>query len=227
MPYHIGLEDIEPDHWVAWVFTLPGCFAASTTADAATACVPAAIAARLDHLSTRGRARERDADVTISVVDTFHSFISTGDYVVNAFFADDRRPIALDEVDDALWVLDESRHDLLATVGRLSPMQRSEPIAGEARGSIDGILEHIAWTEWWYFDRLGLAFAREMMATDPVAKLEQVREQTQAHLPVLVRKDCVVELSGEQWSARKVLRRTLWHERDHVNHLARLIGGEG
>jgi len=32
----------------------------------------------------------------------------------------------------------------------------------------------------------------------------------------------VVALAGEVWSARKVLRRSLWHERDHTQHILQL-----
>jgi hypothetical protein len=27
MPYRVAVEDIEPQHWVAWVVDVPGCFA--------------------------------------------------------------------------------------------------------------------------------------------------------------------------------------------------------
>ncbi len=33
----------------------------------------------------------------------------------------------------------------------------------------------------------------------------------------------VAGLDGELWSPRKVLRRTLWHERDHTGHIRKLI----
>jgi hypothetical protein len=32
----------------------------------------------------------------------------------------------------------------------------------------------------------------------------------------------VATLSGETWSARKVLRRAMWHERDHTQHIRKL-----
>jgi hypothetical protein len=39
---------------------------------------------------------------------------------------------------------------------------------------------------------------------------------------VLATRKGVVTLSGETWSARKVMRRTLWHERDHTAHILKL-----
>ncbi|MDW8214000.1 MAG: hypothetical protein RMJ55_10615 [Roseiflexaceae bacterium] len=36
-------------------------------------------------------------------------------------------------------------------------------------------------------------------------------------------KRVVAGQGGEVWSARKVVRRALWHERDHTQHIARLL----
>ena len=33
----------------------------------------------------------------------------------------------------------------------------------------------------------------------------------------------VVAVDGEFWSPRKMLRRTLWHERDHTEHIHNLL----
>lgn len=98
-----------------------------------------------------------------------------------------------------------------------------QPIPGEKRDSIAGVLDHIAWAEWWYFDRLNQAFPRSEMPGDPLTKLEKVRAQTRARLPKLVGDAQVVERVGEQWSARQVLRRTLWHERDHIEQIKELM----
>jgi uncharacterized damage-inducible protein DinB len=160
----------------------------------------------------------------VQVAEVFHSFVSKGDYVVNAFFEDDRRSLTYDEVEHGLWLLECSRRDLLALIERMSSGKLDEPVTGEVQGSIRGILNHVAWAEWWYFDRLNLAFAREGMPEETFSKLDKVRAQTRAQLPKLVGDRRVVERVGEQWSARKVLRRTLWHERDHTQHIARLLG---
>jgi hypothetical protein len=33
----------------------------------------------------------------------------------------------------------------------------------------------------------------------------------------------VVGVEGEMWSPRKVLRRAVWHERDHTEHIRKLL----
>ncbi len=224
MLYHLGVEDMEPNHWIAYVFELPACYSSAQTRAEAIGRASAAIADHLTWLSQRGRAPLAcDTKVEVAVAEDFRSYTSEGDYIVNAFFADDRRPLARADIEEASWLLHQTRRDLLALVQQISTERLTQPIAGEARGSIAGILDHIAWAEWWYFDRLNLSFARNEMPADPFAKLEKVRAQTMTRLSELIGNERVVEKSGEQWSARKVLRRALWHERDHTQQIAPLI----
>jgi hypothetical protein len=47
-----------------------------------------------------------------------------------------------------------------------------------------------------------------------------VREQFAEVLPKLVGDERIVTRVSEPWSARKILRRALWHERDHTQQIA-------
>jgi hypothetical protein len=98
-------------------------------------------------------------------------------------------------------------------------MQR--PIPGE-RWPLGGIVHHVARSELFYLDRLGLAFARGELSPEPLDAIEQVRERLRSVLSALSAHTGVVALAGEVWSARKVLRRALWHERDHAQHILKL-----
>jgi uncharacterized damage-inducible protein DinB len=203
---------------------LPGCFSSAFTQEEVIAQTPARISEYFAWLASHGRVTSLPKDpIEVQVAEVFRSFISEGDYVVNAFFEDDRRPLTSGELEDVFWLLDRTRRDLLAVIQPIPAARLHQPIPGEVQGSIAGILDHIAWAEWWYFDRLGLAFNRAEMPEDPFAKLAKVRAQTRARLPELVGDDRVVERVGELWSPRKVLRRTLWHERDHTQHIAKLM----
>jgi len=51
-----------------------------------------------------------------------------------------------------------------------------------------------------------------------------VRDHFNSLLPRLDGVDHVVGLEGEIWSPRKALRRALWHERDHTEHIRKLLG---
>ncbi len=225
MVYHLGVEDIEPKHWVAFVFDHPGCFSSATTQAQAIANAPARIAEYFDWLASYDCAMpSRSASIEVQVAEAFHSFTSASDpdYVVNAFFEDDWQQLTRDEVESALALLGYSRRDLLTLIEKFSPAQLAEPIPGDAKNPIVKILDHIAWAEWWYFDRLSLAFPRVEMRGEIFAKLDKVRAQTRAQLPRLIGDNRIVEKVGEQWSPRKVLRRTLWHERDHMEQIKKL-----
>jgi ferritin len=72
-------------------------------------------------------------------------------------------------------------------------------------------------------DRLGLAFPRADVPEEPLARLEKVRKYFNKVLLELEGVKQVVGVHGEFWSPRKVLRRALWHERDHVDHIRKLV----
>jgi hypothetical protein len=90
------------------------------------------------------------------------------------------------------------------------------------RWSIDGILRHVGGAEWWYMDRLGLAIPREQVPDEPFERLEKVRAHLISVLPRLIGSAQVVGINGEIWSPRKLLRRAVWHERDHKAHIEKL-----
>jgi uncharacterized damage-inducible protein DinB len=118
-------------------------------------------------------------------------------------------------------LLQATRADLEAALQGLSQEDLGVEFPGE-RWTILGILEHVANAEQWYFDRLGLAQPTAEMRSDPLERIVRVRDHTLATLPLLTTRTGVLTLSGETWSARKVMRRTLWHERDHTVHILKL-----
>jgi hypothetical protein len=155
--------------------------------------------------------------VEVRLVETFYAFPDTGDpdYLVNAFFEDDRRPLTYWEIAVALRLLEWTRQDLQQLLRSATP----EQLAGPA----GGLLAHIANAENWYFSRLGLAVERTQLPDDPVERLAAVRANSRGQLLHLHGDEQVTRLTGEQWSARKILRRTLWHERDHTRQLRQLL----
>ncbi len=223
MRYHLGVEDMEPDHWVAYVFDLPGCFSRARTLDGALSEVPERIRAHLQWLVAHGARTELVSEpIEVELAETCRSVVLDDGYIVNAFFADDRRPLTPYDADGGLWLLENFRRDLLELIIGL----RDEELRGPRRGaqSIEEILMHVAWAEWWYVDRLGNAFAREEMPLDPIVALRQVREQLASALPQWVGDVRDISRVSEHWSARKVLRRALWHERDHTEQVRSMLG---
>ena len=222
MEYRLGVEDIEPYRWLAWVLDLPGCFADGATEAGAVAAAPAAIRAYFAWLATHGAVPVGPpAEVTVQVAEVFHGYIGQGDYWVNALFADDRRPLTPADVDTDLRLLAYTRQDLAGLVAGLAPAALAAPHPTAQNASITSLLQHMATAERWYFANLGLE--QPDLPPDPLRALDQVRAQTRAWLPTLIGDGRIWEHSGEAWSARKVLRRTLWHERTHTAQVGRLL----
>jgi predicted RNase H-like HicB family nuclease len=219
MPYVVCAEEVE-DHWVAHVPDLPGCFASDKERDAAINAVPAAIQEYVAWCSNHGL-HVSGISGPMVVDEVIRSWMYEDEYEVNAFFAADRPPIVADELAELELLLGASRSDLSTVVADLDEEVLLKEFAGE-RWPIAGILGHVAGSEWWYLDRLGLAFSRADLPEDPFDRLRVVREHLLASLPALPKRLGVVTLGGETWSARKVIRRTLWHERDHTQHILKL-----
>lgn len=145
-----------------------------------------------------------------------------------AFFDWDGQATTSSEIETTLRLLSYSRQDLLDLVHRL-PRQEWFKRPGDGQRTVTAILRHIANVEWWYISRIVdfpvptdgypdevlrfLAWTRHRVA----ARLRSLSsaERTRIALPD---RD-----SGELWSARKVLRRLLYHERYHIAQLRTLI----
>lgn len=219
MPYVVCAEEVE-DRWVAHVPDLPGCYSSQKERDAAISAVPTAIQ---EYVAWCGRHGLHVSGISGPMVvdEVIRSWMYEDDYEVNAFFAADRPPLLADEVQEITSLLDGTRKDLAEAVEGLDEDALVKEFSGE-RWPIAGILGHIAASEWWYFDRLGLAFSRADLPDDPLDRLSVVRQHVLVTLPQLPKRLGVVTLGGETWSARKVVRRMLWHERDHTQHILRL-----
>lgn len=219
MPYIVCTEEVERQ-WVAFVPDLPGCFATHKDLQSAIGAIPAAIEAYIAWCAAHGL-RVSGLSGPMVVDEVIRTWNYDTDYEVNAFFASDRPPLVADELPEIERLLQATRRDLLASVDGLEPDELLHDFPGE-RWPIAGILGHVASAEWWYLDRVGLAFSRSDVPEDPFDRLEAVRAHFIASLPALAKRAGVVTMSGETWSARKVVRRALWHERNHVEHILKL-----
>jgi uncharacterized damage-inducible protein DinB len=155
------------------------------------------------------------------VSEVIRSWFYEPEYEVNAFFASDRPPLSEDEIPEFERFLHATRKDLLASVAEMTQEDFDRELAGE-RWPIRGVLHHLADAEWWYLDRMGLAGASRELPDDAFERLRRVREHFLSQLKLLCGRTGVATLSGETWAARKVLRRAIWHERDHADHIAKM-----
>lgn len=228
MRIRLAVEDMEPNHWIAWALDHPACFSSATTAAEAVAQAPRKIAGYFSWLTSHECSLSTiNEPIETEVVETFNSFLCSADpeFIVNAFFEDDHRPLGYWDIEIALRLLIWTRQDLLGLIRSIPQDQLTKAIVGEVRGSIIGILKHVAGAENWYFEQLGLGLEPTQLPADPVEMLAVVRANTQARLMMLVGDERVTKNCDELWSARKVVRRTLWHERDHTQQIAQSLAG--
>ena len=219
MPYVVCAEEMEA-RWIAHIPDLPGCFSSADERDEAIGAAPKAVEAYVAWCAAAG-IRISGVSPPMVVSEVVRAWQYEPEYEVNAFFAADRPPVAADELPEYQRLLEAARRDLLQAVDGLDPEAMQRPIPGE-RWPLGGIVHHVARSELWYLDRLGLAFPRGELSPEPLEAIQQVRQRMMTVLTALSGQTGVVALAGEVWSARKVLRRTLWHERDHTQHIVKL-----
>ena len=236
MLIRIGVENGFDGHSIAWALDYPGCAAHGADGPEAVIRMPQ----RLLFYAHRIAARVADpwwqvGNFDLRVVQTFESFNvnpagervpadTPGSYEVNAFFEDDRRPLGAEEIQYGLAMLGWNRADLLEIVSGLDDATLDRMQTGE-HWSVRGILRHLGKSEWWYLDRLGLAeSSMEELPKDELELMAYSRDQLVQILPSLAgRDDLLRECNSELWSPRKLLRYTIWHEMDHIEHIVRLI----
>jgi hypothetical protein len=232
MLFRIGMENNVEGRSLAWVLGHPGCFAYGKDSDAALEAAPAAIQDYItwigSHIDDNWLAPD---EIEVHLEESWDVYgineeyeLDQDGYEVNAWFLHDWKPLTRVDFMRGLQLLSMSRMELMQTVKDLSPTGLDEKRPGE-RWSIAGILGHVGGAEWWYMDRLGLAFPREQVPEDPFERLKAVRTHLLKALPSLVDSQQVVGINGEFWSPRKLLRRAVWHERDHSEHIVKLLAG--
>jgi hypothetical protein len=228
----VGIENDNDDRSIGWALEHPGCFSYGADAAGAGAAMQQAVCDYADWIDRHEPSWLATQDVEIRVEESFDSYFDRAQrgpdtYMVESFFRYDWKCLTALDIQRACKLLAWSRADLLDTVAGLSAAQLDAAYPGE-RWSINGILRHIGGAEWWYQERIGLPFpeSEHDVPADPFERLETVRAHFLEVLPGLEGLGKVTGLDGELWSPRKVLRRALWHERDHTQHIRKLLAGD-
>jgi len=233
MLYRIGLENNNDDRTIAWALDHPGCFAYGVDSEEAQKNFPQAARSYAAWIAQHGGSW-LDDEVDVRVEETFDAYFITptfergergkDTFMVESFFLNDWKPLKPHEIEHALQLLAWSRADLLSIIQGLSAEKLAEIYPNE-RWAINGILNHIGGGEWFYQERIGYPFPEneDDLPSDPLERLQMVREHFTALLPKLDGVFKVIGVEGEIWSPRKMLRRALWHERDHTEHIRKLL----
>lgn len=146
------------------------------------------------------------------------------------FFATDREPVTAAEVDGFIRQMACARADLLAlTHGLSDALLDRAPAPGS--WPIRQILRHVAGAEQWYLTRiLGPGNVPRLRPSRSVwERLERTRALALEHLQALseAQRSELIATQGEMWTARKVFRRFLEHEREHQAHVLEVLGAIG
>jgi hypothetical protein len=233
MKFRVGIENNnEGIRTMAWALEHPGCYAYGENGEKALAALPGAIRTYSQWIGQHEPSWLKAENVELEVAGVWDSYYinpdfervneANGNYMVDAWFQHDWKPLTDEEIERALKLLDWSRTDLLKLVETLPPSKLDQTYPGE-KWSINGILNHLGASEWWYMDMIGKAFAKKQLPKTPKERIEKVRAALVKLLPKLEGVKLVIGEQGEFWSPRKVLRRAVWHERDHTVHIRKLI----
>jgi len=231
MHIRIGLEKYPQGRTLAFALDYPGCFAYGD--DDAEVMIRLPLALLKHEIWIKDHTDEpwiQLDEMDFSVEEVFnvhymdaHLRPALEGYEVNAFFRDDWHVLTSEEIQQALLIFRWQREELLAGISTLSNeiYERQYP---DQRWSILGILKHIANAENWYLDRLDYeTISKEDMPSDPIERLDKMQSLIESTLPLFDNNDKVIGKQGEIWSCRKIIRRILWHQRDHIEHIKQLV----
>jgi predicted RNase H-like HicB family nuclease len=221
-----GIENLESECWVLTVFDLLGCYSSGRTEEEAVAQAGRRVRQYFEWLGRKdGNPAPFEEAVQVTIIERVTAFPWTKDpaLTVHAFFEDDARPLRLWDLDVACRLLEWSRKDFLLLLGRLLPDSLVSMENIPTWNTLDGLMNHMWETENAILDRMGTAVDVANMPGDAVGRLERIRAEFLEQLPRWAESDSVREAFGERWSARKALRRVLWHERCHIWQLEELV----
>ena len=228
------------------VLGLPGCITLEPSSDAATAALHDAVRDYGAWLQRHGERPDFDAGEGVAVVERIARgpYGSGGEM---ALFAVDREPVSDADITRTLILLEYTRADFLSAWEALPAAARTWHPDPDARIPLE-IVEHVRNADWWYFNRIRedldeptidpdiqvhhhvyrVEFAGRTEHFDLLASLHAVRAWLREELPTLTAEEREqvftprahpTDNPNEQWTARKMLRRMLEHEREHTANL--------
>lgn len=235
MQIRVGMENNIEGRTLAWALDFPGCFAYGDDETDALIRLP------IDLLNFEIWVKDHTSNPWVNfegldfrVVEHYKTHFINDRYdimpdgqgtEINAWFVDDWRPLTEEDINHALLVFQWQRDELLAGLTTIEQNILEKEWPGQ-RWNIIGIAKHIANAEFWYLQRLGLVnFGREALAEDMEERLGQTAAIIHDQFPKFIGDGKVIGIDGEFWSYRKLVRRTLWHQRDHIEHIKELVFG--
>jgi len=209
----VGLETGADGMVMAHGLSLPGCVAAGASAQAAVAAFQQAVMEWLWLLAAAGeRVPPPSAELELAVDEWLQTDARVSLGETTALFDDDLRPLLQDEAEAGVRMLGALRGRMLARVRR----RPDALLDAETPGGMTArrVMEELARAQWWMLSRLGATPMAEV-PEKTLARLDTAMALVVDRLTTLPddARDRRLELDGEEWTPRKVLRRLLWLER--------------
>lgn len=208
----VGLEEGSDGSILVHSFGIPGCVAAGATPEEALDEFATVLSEWLSFREERGLTvppRERELEIAVDEWIRSDAEVSAGES--QACFEWDMVGLRDAEINEGLHALGDLRGRLLRAM-RGVPRAELEKMAW-GHLTLRRILDELARAQWWTLTRLGASPLAEV-PEHPVARLDTAMALVVQQFTGLAReaRDRVVELDGEVWTPRKVLRRLLWLE---------------
>ena len=212
----IGLEQGADGHLWAHPLEPAGCAGAGPSPADAVAEFERDLVEWLRFLASAGElVPPREAEVEIAVDEWIETDARAGAGESAVLFAADLRPLTDDELRRGVRLLGDLRGTLLARIRAIPRREVEAALDAPAEGgwTVRQVLEELARAQWWTLSRLGAS----PMAETPdstIGRLDTAMALVVQHLGHLDpdRRGTRIELDGEEWTPRKVLRRLLWLE---------------
>src|SRR5438132_5399407 len=205
----------EEAYWLAHVPVLRGRLASGTTRDEPLATARRAFRAYLELLDARGVSIQHWKDLDPN---TFQVRDLPADRVV----PEDIGGLEEHELRDFLHQFEASRAALLSLVREISA-EEIERKPTETMWSVREALEHVMLTEASLLSRL------EKWPADPYNTLQAVHRMAFQRFTVMEPGDTELDhvVMGRRWTTRKVMRRMLEHEFEHLGHIKEIVAALG
>jgi predicted RNase H-like HicB family nuclease len=236
--------NLEGGHWwYAHIVELPGCFTRGASREEVVSLLQSAVEERIRWL------RERGFDYPMlsgfKVIEEQHDIPELGESGgVVALFKSDMEPLDESATSEAIKLMTFHRKELLETVGELTK-DELDIISILGKRNVRQDICHIINAEEWYVSRLGLRYQkiyeenlRKVTGSRRLAAVERLQLTRPAMITALelaltnghqgpFKRRAYTDHPEELWTLRKVFRRFLEHEREHLGTIRVVLDAMG
>jgi predicted RNase H-like HicB family nuclease len=206
----VALEEGPDRATLAHALSLPGCVALGRSPERALDALATTVNDWLGFLEGIGEpVPDRDAELELAVDEWVRTDVSVAGGESDAAFEADFEELSDEEVQRLVLRLGELRSRLLVLLRELPREGMDRIAAGEF--SVRQALDELGRGTWWTLSRLGASPPAEL-PDDTMGRLDTAMALAVHSFANLAPAGPALELEGELWTPRKVLRRLLWLE---------------